>query len=50
MSDDDLDLFLCEQVYHCRPSELDQEDGERIARHMIILDVRAKVAERKRKK
>ena len=35
-----LDAFLCEK-YHCRPSELDQEDPSRILLHLTVWSVEA---------
>ncbi len=32
------ELVLC-GLYHCRPSELDEEDWDRIQKHLIILNV-----------
>lgn len=38
-----MELVLCRDVYHCTPSELDAQDWERVATHLICLDVEAKV-------
>ena len=32
-------LTLCRDVYHCMPSALDNEDGNRILAHMIMMSV-----------
>lgn len=42
MPEDYTDLILCRDVYSCRPSELDEEDGERVLKHLTCLDVEAK--------
>ena len=34
--EDLIDYTLCRYVYHCTPSELDEQDAERIERHLII--------------
>ncbi len=31
------ELLLCRDVYHCLPSELDQEDWGRIQLHMAMM-------------
>ena len=31
-------MNLCRYVYHCLPSELDEEEWSRIATHLAILD------------
>jgi len=41
-----IDLLLCE-TYHCPPSVLDEQDAERVSRHLVILDVRGKIASMK---
>lgn len=38
-----MDLLLCRDIYHCPPSELDVQDWERVAAHLICIDVEAKV-------
>lgn len=38
-----VDLVLCRDVYHCAPSVLDAQDWERIATHLICLEVEGKV-------
>jgi hypothetical protein len=38
------ELFLCEEVYHCRPSELAEEDWETIQFHLELIGVRRSVA------
>jgi hypothetical protein len=47
MPGDQLDLYLCRDVYHCTPEDLDDQDAERVSRHLVVLDVEAKVWERK---
>ena len=32
-----MELQLCRDVYHCRPSELDEEDAERLGTHITIM-------------
>ncbi len=50
-------MWLCRDVYHCLPSELDAEDAHRIQEQMLCMNVeaelrrrRAKVRKRGRKK
>jgi hypothetical protein len=38
-----VELVLCRDVYHCTPSELDEQDWGRVAAHLICLDVEAKL-------
>ena len=38
-----LDLVLCRDVYHCTPSQLDREDGERVLMHIALLNAESKV-------
>jgi len=40
-----LELVLCRDVYHCLPSELDDEDMERIGAHLICLHAESKCRE-----
>jgi hypothetical protein len=35
--DDYIDFWLCTQVYHCLPSELDEQDHEMIMKHLTML-------------
>ena len=35
------EMRLCRDVYHCLPSELDEESWERIATHLAIMDAEA---------
>jgi hypothetical protein len=44
-----VELVLCRDVYHCRPSELDEEDDERVAAHLICLEVEEAVRKRREK-
>ena len=32
-----MELQLCRDVYHCLPSELDEEDAERLETHITIM-------------
>lgn len=32
-------LYLCKDVYHCMPSQLDDEDGVRILQHLDMLNI-----------
>jgi hypothetical protein len=45
---DYVDLVLCRDVYHCRPSELDDEDATVLARHMLLLEIENKWLEKQR--
>ncbi len=38
-----VDLVLCRDVYHCTPAELDEQDWERVATHLVCLEVETKV-------
>lgn len=38
-----LELKLCRDVYHCLPSELDQEEWLRIKSHIAVMEGEAKV-------
>jgi hypothetical protein len=44
-----VDLFLCRDVYHCLPGELDDQDWRRIQAHRVCLDMEAVIAEHRRK-
>lgn len=37
---------LCKDVYHCRPSELRQEDLAEVLSHLICMGVESRVAAR----
>ena len=37
------DLVLCRDVYHCLPSQLDEEDAETISLHLAMMDAEAYV-------
>ena len=37
-----LELILCRDVYHCTPSELDEQDAERVADHLLCLQEESK--------
>jgi len=41
-----LTYLLCQEVYHCRPSELRQERLADILPHMTVREMIAKVKER----
>ena len=41
-----VDQTLCE-LFHCRPSELDQEDAARMIRHLVIYDVKKQIEKMK---
>lgn len=45
-----LEVQLCRDVYHCRASELEDEDWETIERHLVVLEVEAKHRNEKQKK
>ena len=45
-----VQLVLCRDVYHCRPSELDGEDAETVMTHLALLNTAAKVEEFKAKR
>jgi hypothetical protein len=36
-----IDLLLCRDVYHCLPSQLDEEDHLVIASHLAMMDAEA---------
>ena len=44
-----IELVLCRDVYHCRPSELREENFEDIMEHLACLDIEAKVRNSKMK-
>lgn len=33
-----IELYLCRDVYHCSPSELDRQDPARVFAHLEALD------------
>jgi hypothetical protein len=43
------EVRLCRDVYHCRPSELDEEEFERIQMHIAIMNLEAEAEALKRK-
>ena len=43
------EFFLCEEVYHCRPSELAGEDWETVQFHLELISTRRKVQQFKEK-
>jgi hypothetical protein len=45
-----VELVLCRDVYHCRPSELDGEDADVVLTHLALLSTAAKVEEFRAKK
>lgn len=45
-----VDLVLCRDVYHCTPSELDAQDAERIATHLLCMEVEERVRKMRDKK
>jgi hypothetical protein len=38
-----VDLFLCRDVYHCLPSQLQAEDAVEIQKHLAMLAAEAQV-------
>lgn len=36
-----VDLVLCRDVYHCTPSQLDEEDAARVLEHLECLNAEA---------
>lgn len=32
-----VDLYLCREVYHCTPSQLDLEDGATVQKHLALI-------------
>lgn len=42
-------LYLCRDVYHCRPSELLNENWQQVRRHMICTDEEAKYLDFRRR-
>ena len=38
-----LTFRLCRDVYHCRPSELEQEDLKTVLAHLICLSIETQV-------
>jgi hypothetical protein len=44
-----LEMQLCRDVYHCLPSQLDQEDWRRISVHQEMMNIEAEVNEAKAK-
>jgi hypothetical protein len=38
-----LELTLCRDVYHCRPSELAEEDWATVSLHLKLLEAKAEV-------
>lgn len=49
LPDEYLWLTLCRDVYHCLPSELDNEDWRTIADHVAMMEAEAEERKRKRK-
>ena len=43
------ELYLCREVYHCRPSELGEEDAETVLFHIELINVERKVEKFKAK-
>lgn len=43
------ELMLCKDVYHCRPSELAEEEWATVSTHMALLEAKAEVDEGKGK-
>lgn len=43
------ELYLCRDVYHCTPSELQQQDWATVQRHLLALEIEHEVKEAKRK-
>lgn len=41
-----VELVLCRDVYHCRPSELDVEDWDRVQGHLRVIGAEAKIRRR----
>jgi len=39
-----LELILCRDIYHCRPSELDDEDWLRVRAHLTCIAAENEVA------
>jgi hypothetical protein len=39
--DEYIDLLLCRDVYHCLPSQLDEEDHLVISSHLTMMDAEA---------
>ena len=37
------ELILCRDVYHCRPSELEEEDWATVATHLALLEAKAEM-------
>jgi len=37
------DYILCKEVYHCTPSELDEQDWSRVRAHITCMNVESKV-------
>ena len=38
-----IELILCRDVYHCTPSELDEQDVARVEAHLICLELEAQL-------
>lgn len=37
-----LDLFLCRDIYHCLPRDLDEQDADRITQHLQVMAAEGK--------
>lgn len=42
-----MELYLCREVYHCTPVELDKVPLPRILTHLTVLDIEAKMQKAK---
>lgn len=40
-----LELLLCRDVYHCRPSELAEEDWNTINLHLKLMEAKSEIDE-----
>lgn len=38
-----VELILCRDIYSCTPSELDEQDWQRVLGHMLALSIENKV-------
>lgn len=39
-----IEVYLCQDVYHCVPSALERQDWDTVQRHLIVLDAKARVS------
>lgn len=46
---DYIELILCRDIFHCTPSQLDEEDGKRIVKLLMMANTEAKLSEARAK-